>query len=92
MKIVAIVQARLGSKRLPNKVIKKIDGSPMIEILLKRLSQSKLITKIVVATSTDSKDNKLKLLVNNIIFKNDGVVGNSVTRCFSILLRIISTL
>ena len=59
MKIVAIVQARLGSKRLPNKVIKKIDGSPMIEILLKRLSRSKLITKIVVATSIDSKDNKL---------------------------------
>ena len=66
MNIVAIVQARLGSKRLPNKVIKLINGLPMIEVLLTRLSQSKLVTKIVVATSTDSEDNKLKKLVNNL--------------------------
>jgi len=66
MNIVAIVQARLGSKRLPNKVIKLINGLPMIEVLLTRLSQSKLVTKIVVATSTDSEDKKLKKLVNNL--------------------------
>jgi glutamate-1-semialdehyde 2,1-aminomutase len=66
MNIVAIVQARLGSKRLPNKVIKLINGLPMIEVLLTRLSRSKLVTKIVVATSTDSEDKKLKKLVNNL--------------------------
>ena len=66
MNIVAIVQARLGSKRLPNKVIKPIKGLPMIEVLLTRLSQSKLVTKIVVATSTDSEDKKLKKLVNKL--------------------------
>ena len=37
MKIVAIVQARAGSVRLPNKVMRSILGVPMIEILLKRL-------------------------------------------------------
>jgi len=43
MKIVAIVQARSGSIRLPNKVMKPIGGIPMIELLLKRLNKSKLI-------------------------------------------------
>lgn len=53
MKVVALVQARMGSTRLPNKVMKLINGVPMIEILLSRLSQSKRIDEIVVATSVD---------------------------------------
>ena len=36
MKTVAIVQARMGSTRLPNKVMKPIGDVPMIEVLLKR--------------------------------------------------------
>ena len=55
MKIVAIVQARTGSIRLPNKVMKPIKGIPMIEILLKRLSNSKILDHIVLATSKDVK-------------------------------------
>jgi glutamate-1-semialdehyde 2,1-aminomutase len=39
MKVVAIIQARMGSTRLPNKVMKLIGGKPMIEILLSRLSK-----------------------------------------------------
>lgn len=56
MKIVAIVQARMGSTRLPNKVMKLIDNVPMIELLLKRLAQSHRIDQIVLATSTDSRN------------------------------------
>jgi len=37
MKVVALVQARMGSTRLPNKVMKPIGGIPMIELLLSRL-------------------------------------------------------
>ena len=59
MKIVAIVQARMNSTRFPNKVMKTINGIPMIEILLKRLSKSKKIDKIILATSTDDKDQNL---------------------------------
>lgn len=59
MKVVAIVQARMGSTRLPNKVMKQITGLPMIELLLKRLSQSKEIDEIVLATSTDSRNQPL---------------------------------
>ncbi len=56
MNIVAIVQARIGSTRLPNKVMKKINGMPMIGLLFNRLSRSNKIDKIVLATSTDNNN------------------------------------
>lgn len=59
MKVVAIVQARMGSTRLPNKVMKTIGGIPMIELLLARLAKSKEIDQIVLATSTDDRNTPL---------------------------------
>lgn len=59
MEVVAIVQARLGSKRLPAKVLKEILGQPMIWHVVKRLRYSQLINKIVVATSNNPQDNPL---------------------------------
>lgn len=56
MKVVAIVQARMGSTRLPNKVMKPIGNVPMIELLLARLAKSKEIDQIVLATSTDERN------------------------------------
>ncbi len=54
MNVVAIIQARLESIRLPNKVMKLIGEYPMIELLIKRLNKSKEISKIVIATSKNS--------------------------------------
>src|SRR5690606_18580925 len=59
MKTVAIVQARMGSSRLPGKVMKPVVGLPMIEILLKRLSHANHVDQIVVATSVDKRDSVL---------------------------------
>ena len=59
MKVVAIVQARMGSTRLPNKVMKPIGGVPLIELLLSRLARSNEIDQIVVATSVDQKNTRL---------------------------------
>ena len=59
MKIVAIVQARMGSTRLPGKVLKKIVGIPALEILLKRLSRSKLLGEICLATSQNIENDQL---------------------------------
>jgi glutamate-1-semialdehyde 2,1-aminomutase len=56
MKVVAIVQARMGSTRLPNKVMKLIVGTPMIELLLARLSRAQELSQIVVATSVDERN------------------------------------
>jgi glutamate-1-semialdehyde 2,1-aminomutase len=60
MKIVAIVQARMGSTRLPNKVMKQIAGVPLIELLLKRLAQAAEVDEIVVATSVDGRNQPLE--------------------------------
>ena len=53
MKILAITQARIGSTRLPEKIMKKINGETLLEIHLKRILQSKLITKLKVATTIE---------------------------------------
>ena len=63
LKVVAIVQARMGSTRLPNKVMKPINGVPMIELLLGRLSKATLVNQIVVATSIDDRN---KVLVDHV--------------------------
>lgn len=52
-----IIQARMGSKRLPGKVLKEVLGKPLLWYLLQRLRQCKAISQIVVATS-DSKDDQ----------------------------------
>ncbi len=63
LKTLAVVQARMGSQRLPNKVMRTINEVPMIELLLKRLSLSKCVDKIVLATSTNPIN---KILVEHV--------------------------
>lgn len=87
MKVVAIVQARMGSTRLPNKVMKPIGGVPMIELLLSRLSNSSEIDKIVLATSTDQRNDPLVKHVSRLGF--DCVRGseNDVLQRFLLAAR-----
>lgn len=60
MKNLAIIQARMGSKRLPGKVLMDLAGKPVIQHVVERVSQSKTIDKVVVATSVD--ENNLNLI------------------------------
>jgi len=53
----------MGSTRLPGKVLKLVNGKPLIEILLHRLSNSKRIDKIVLATSENGDNDELANLV-----------------------------
>jgi len=69
MKVIALVQARLGSVRLPEKVLRQIADKPLIELLLTRLSCSTEIDKIVVATSEEPLNNKLQLFVESLGFQ-----------------------
>jgi len=66
MRVVALIQARVGSMRLPGKVLRPILGKPMIEVILARLSKSIEIDEIVVATSKETQDDKLQLLVESL--------------------------
>lgn len=56
MKTVAIIQARMGSTRLPGKVLKKVLGKPLLEYQLERVKKSRLIDEIVVATTVKEQD------------------------------------
>ena len=69
MKIVAIVQARMGSTRLPGKVLKKLSGTPVIEMLLSRLNRSSLIDEICLATSEADENDILCQEVERLGFK-----------------------
>tara|TARA_B100000315_G_C14488663_1_gene546462 strand:+ start:167 stop:904 length:738 start_codon:yes stop_codon:yes gene_type:complete len=62
MNVVAIIQARMGSTRLTGKVLKDISGKPMLWHIINRLRFSKLINKIVVATSVNKKDDAIEAL------------------------------
>ena len=57
MKIGAIIQARMGSTRLPGKIMKEIQGKTVLEHVIERTNQSKLIDEIVIATTVHERDN-----------------------------------
>src|SRR5690242_17368237 len=59
MKVLAITQARTGSTRLPGKVLKEIAGKTLLEIHLERILHSKLIDKLVVATTLEKEDDEI---------------------------------
>jgi spore coat polysaccharide biosynthesis protein SpsF len=57
--IVCIIQARMGSSRLPGKVLKEICGRPMLDWVVQRAALSQLVTSIVVATTINSADDPI---------------------------------
>jgi len=64
-----IIQARMGSSRLPGKVMMMIEeGKPVINFVLSQLSNSKMIDKIIVATTNLSQDDKIVNYVKNLGF------------------------
>ena len=57
--MLAILQARMSSRRLPGKVLKPILDRPMISLQIERLKRSKRLSQIIVATSEDSSDDPI---------------------------------
>lgn len=51
-KIVAIIQARQGSTRLPGKVMMEVQGKPLLGYQLERVKSSTLLNQVIVATTT----------------------------------------
>lgn len=80
MKIVAIVQARMGSTRFPGKVMKSINGHTLIELLLMRLSLSNEINEIVVAIPEDTKNKILIDHIRSIGFRSETGSENDVLK------------
>jgi len=57
---VAIVQARMGSERLPGKVLKEVLGRPLLEYLIEQLSYSERLADAVIATSDLPRDDVIE--------------------------------
>ena len=59
-RIVAIIQARMGSTRLPGKVLKPLAGKPMLWHVLNRALAAKFLDEVVLATTTAPEDRALE--------------------------------
>jgi spore coat polysaccharide biosynthesis protein SpsF len=59
-RIIASVEARMGSSRFPGKVLSDVQGVPALTRQMRRLRKSRLIDDIVLATTTDKKDDVLE--------------------------------
>lgn len=59
MRVVAIVQARMGSSRLPGKVLADLGGRPMLKTVIDRVSSAKRVDEVVVATTVGPADDAL---------------------------------
>jgi len=62
MRIVAIIQSRMGSSRLPGKVLLDIAGQPMLARVVERTRQARKVDEVVVATTTDPSDDAVVAL------------------------------
>ena len=82
MNIVAIVQARLNSSRLPHKVMKTMNGKSVIQILLSRLSRAVNLDEIIIATTDSTIDDDLVEHLDNLGFPSFRGSENDVLERF----------
>lgn len=68
-KVIAIIQARMGSERLPGKVLKEVEKKPLLWHVFNRTKASKYIENVIIATSLNTKDDAIEKFAveNNII-------------------------
>lgn len=59
MRIVAIIQARMGSTRLPGKVLKQVMDKPLLDYQIERLQRTKMLDDIVIATTVNEQDQEI---------------------------------
>jgi len=71
MKIIAIIQARMSSSRLPGKVLLEIGNRPMLEWVVERTRRAQRVNEVVIATTIDRSDDP----VFDFCIQNDYRVG-----------------
>ncbi len=72
--VTAIIQARMGSTRLPGKVMMKINDEPMLYYVIKQVMASKNISEIIIATTYLPEDDVIEEYVNELgydVFRGD---------------------
>jgi spore coat polysaccharide biosynthesis protein SpsF len=56
LKVAAIIQARMGSTRLPGKILKTVKGKTLLEYQIERVKQAKTIDQIIIATTVKKSE------------------------------------
>ena len=64
--VCAIIQARMGSTRLPGKVLKEVCGQPLIGHMIQRVKKARMIDRIILATSVDPVNDPLQKYVSSL--------------------------
>jgi spore coat polysaccharide biosynthesis protein SpsF len=64
--VVAILQARTSSRRLPEKVLAPVSGEPLLHRMLERVQRAFKIDRLVVATSTDASDDPIEAIADRL--------------------------
>ena len=77
-----IVEARLNSKRFPNKVIQLVNGLMLIEHQIKRLKHSKVASNIILATPKEKSDIFRKIAAKHNIHHYEGSEKNVLQRVY----------
>jgi spore coat polysaccharide biosynthesis protein SpsF len=81
--VIAIIQARMGSSRLPKKVLIDIEGTPSLKFMIDRVKKSQLIDKIIIATTTNKEDDEIvEFCCNNDILYHRGSENDVLDRYY----------
>ncbi len=93
-KIVATIEARMTSSRLPGKVLLPLAGKPALERMIERIRRSRYVDEIAVATTTNTTDNMIadlakRLGVSCYRGSEDDVLGRVVDTARSVRADII---
>lgn len=66
LKVAAIIQARMGSTRLPGKILKTVNGKTLLEYQIERVKQAKTIDQIIIATTVKESEQPIVELCDKI--------------------------
>lgn len=81
-RVVAVVQARMGSTRLPGKVLSEIEGEPLLTWTVRAVQAIPGLSGIVVATTTDGSDDPVARLAERLgVPAHRGSVHDVLARC-----------
>jgi spore coat polysaccharide biosynthesis protein SpsF len=80
--VIAVVQARMGSTRLPGKVLADIEGQPLLAWTVAGMQEIRGISGVVVATTTDASDDVIVIAVERIgVQVHRGSTDDVLSRC-----------